>query len=81
MKTYKDYQYNKESDGTYAVYTKEGQPWIVGFKTEEDAKRQIDDIIASEESAGQEQATLESLQEQITDLQLALAELVEGGNV
>lgn len=80
MKTYKDYQYNKESDGTYTVYTKEGKAWIVGFKTEEDTKKQIDEIIASAESAAQEQATLESLQEQVTDLQLALAELVEGGN-
>ena len=80
MKTYKDYKYNKESDSTYTVYTKEGKAWIVGFKTEEDAKAQIDDIITAEENAGQEQVTMESLQEQITDLQLALAELVEGGN-
>lgn len=81
MKEYKGYNYNKEKDGTYTVYTKEGRAWIVGFKTEEDAKKQIDNIVESEENAGKEQATLESLQEQVTDLQLALAELVEGGNV
>lgn len=78
MKEYNGYNYKKEGN-TYTVYTKEGKPWITGFKTEEEAKAQIDDIIASEENAGKEQATLESLQEQVTDLQLALAELVEGG--
>ena len=81
MKEYKGYNYKKESDNTYTVFTKKGQPWIVDFKTEEEAKKQIDDIIESEESAGKEQATLESLQEQITNLELALAEIVEGGTL
>ncbi len=80
MKEYKGYNCSKDGE-TYTVYTKEGQPWIVGFKTEEEAKKQIDDIINSQENAKKEQVTLESLQEQVTDLQLALVELVEGGNV
>ncbi len=78
MKEYKGYNYNKEGQ-TYTVYDKQGKAWIVGFKTEENAKAQIDDIVSSEENSQKEQTTMESLQEQITDLQLALAELVEGG--
>lgn len=78
MEEYKGYNYSKEGQ-TYTVYDKQGKAWIVGFKTEEDAKEQIDDIVSSEENAQKEQVTIESLQEQITDLQLALAELVEGG--
>lgn len=78
MKEYKGYNYSKEGQ-TYTVYTKEGKAWIVGFKTEEDAKAQIDDIVSSEENAQKERITMESLQEQVTDIQLALAELVEGG--
>ena len=48
---------------------------------EENAQAQIAELVANEEAAKQEQATLEELQQQVTDLQLALAELVEGGNV
>jgi len=49
MKTYKGYKYSKVED-TYIVYTKEGKPWIVGFKTEEDVKVQIDDLVLQEEN-------------------------------
>lgn len=48
---------------------------------EENAKAQIAELVANEEASKKEQATLEELQQQVTDLQLALAELVEGGNV
>lgn len=48
---------------------------------EENAKAQIAELLEQQESAKQEQTTLEELQQQVTDLQLALAELVEGGNV
>ena len=48
---------------------------------EENAQKQIAELVANEEAAKKEQATLEELQQQVTDLQLALAELVEGGNV
>lgn len=48
---------------------------------EENAQKQIEELIANEEASKQEQATLEELQQQVTDLQLALAELVEGGNI
>ena len=48
---------------------------------EENAQAQIAELVANEEAAKKEQATLEELQQQVTDLQLALAELVEGGNV
>ena len=86
MENYKNYEYSIEEDG-YTIYN-EGKAWIVQHEPyipdksksyEENAKAQIDEIIASQESAQQEQATLESLAEQITDIQLALTEIVEGG--
>lgn len=73
MKEYKGYNYEKQGQ-TYTVYDKQGKAWIVGFKTEEGAKEQIDDIVSSEENAQKEQITMESLQEQITELQLAMIE-------
>lgn len=78
MKEYKGYNYSKQGE-TYTVYNKEGKEWIVGFETEEKAKAQIDDIVASEEKALQEKTKIEQLEEEITNLQLALAEIVEGG--
>ena len=80
MIDYKGYNYAKQGQ-TYTVYNKQGEEWIVGFKTEEEAKKQIDDLVLQEEKAMQEKTEMEALKEQITDLQLALAELVEGGNV
>lgn len=80
MIDYKGYNYAKQGQ-TYTVYNEQGEEWIVGFKTEEDAKKQIDDLVLQEEKNIQEQTEIEALKEQITDLQLALAELVEGGNV
>ena len=80
MIEYKGYNYAKQGQ-TYTVYNEQGEEWIVGFKTEEDAKKQIDDLVLQEEKNIQEQTEIEALKEQITDLQLALAELVEGGNV
>lgn len=74
MKEYKGYNYAKVGE-TYTVYTKEGKPWIVGFKTEAEAKDQIDDLVLQEENANIEQITIESLQEQITELQLAMVEI------
>lgn len=73
MKEYKGYNYSKQGQ-TYTVYDKQGKAWIVGFKTEEGAKAQIDDIVASEENTQKEKTTMESLQEQITELQLAMIE-------
>ena len=80
MIDYKGHNYAKQGQ-TYTVYNEQGEEWIVGFKTEEDAKKQIDDLVLQEEKNIQEQTEIEALKEQITDLQLALAELVEGGNV
>lgn len=48
---------------------------------EENAKAQIAELLQQQESAKQEQATMEELQQQVTDLQLAVVELAEGGNV
>ena len=48
---------------------------------EENAKAQIAELLEQQESAKQEQATMEEMQQQITDLQLAVVELAEGGNV
>ena len=80
MIEYKGYNYAKQGQ-TYTVYNEQGEEWIVGFKTEEEAKKQIDDLVLQEEKAMQEKTEMEALKEQVTDLQLALAELVEGGNV
>lgn len=76
-KEYKGYEYEQNEKGLYDVLTKEGKKWIVDFKTEEDVKAQIDDIIASEEKRGEP-----TIEDQVTDLQLAVAELAEmiGGN-
>lgn len=74
MIEYKGYNYAKQGQ-TYTVYNKEGKAWIVGFKTEEEAKKQIDDLVLQEEKTIQENAEMEQLQEQITELQLAMVEL------
>ena len=65
------------------VWIEQIEPFIPNkdLSYEENAKAQIAELVANEEAAKQEQATLEELQQQVTDLQLALAELVEGGNV
>ena len=78
MKQYKGYNYDKVGD-TYTVYNEEGKPWVVEIVTEEKAKEQIDTIIKSKENAQTEQTTMESLQEQITELQLAMVEIAENG--
>ena len=68
----------------------EGKVWIEQIEPfipnkdlsyEENAKAQIAELLEQQESAKQEQATLEEMQQQITDLQLAVVELAEGGNV
>lgn len=49
---------------------------------EENAKAQIAELLQQQENAKKEQTTLEELQQQVTDLQLAVVELAEnGGNV
>lgn len=73
MKEYKGYNYNKEGQ-TYTVYNKKGKAWITEFETEEDAKEQIDRLVEQEENAQNEKTAIESLQEQITELQLAMIE-------
>ena len=78
MKEYKGYNYEKQGQ-TYTVYDKQGKAWIVGFETEEDAKAQIDDIVASEENAQKEKTEIEQLKEEMTNMQLALLEVLEGG--
>jgi len=78
MEEYKGYNYSKEGE-TYTVYNKEGEAWIVGFKTEEEAKAQIDDLVIQEENAQKEKTQMEQMQEEITNLQLAMLEVLEGG--
>lgn len=80
MKEYKGYNYSKQGE-TYTVYNKEGKEWIVGFETEEKAKAQIDDLVMQEENTQNAKTEIEEMKEQITDLQLAVAEIVDGGNV
>lgn len=78
MIEYKGYNYSKEGE-TYTVYNKEGKAWIVGFETEEGAKAQIDDLVRQEENAQKEKTQMEQMQEEITNLQLAMLEMIEGG--
>ncbi len=71
MKEYKGYKYKKEGE-TWTVYTKEGKTWVVKILTEEKAKAQIDDIIASQK-ATQTDVTLEdrvSALEDVMNMQL-----------
>ncbi len=78
MKEYNGYSYSKVGE-SYTIYNENGKAWIEGFETEEEAKKQIDDLIRQKEETRKEQATLESLQEQITNLELALVEIYEMG--
>lgn len=83
MKEYKGYEYSIEENG-YTIYLEgkafidQHEPFIpIKDKTyEENAKAQIDEIINAQQAPAQP-----TLEEQVTDIQLALAELVEGGNV
>lgn len=68
----------------------EGKVWIEQIEPfipdksksyEENAKAQIAELLEQQENAKKEQTTLEELQQQVTDLQLAVVELAEGGNV
>ena len=70
-KEYKGYKYKKEGE-TWTVYTKEGKTWVVKILTEEKAKAQIDDIIASQKAI-QTDVTLEdrvSALEDVMNMQL-----------
>ena len=78
MKEYKGYKYSKEGE-TYTVYNKEGKDWIVGFKTEEEAKEQIDDLVRQEENAQKEKTKMEQMEEEITNIQTAILEIIEEG--
>ena len=65
------------------VWIEQIEPFIPNkdLSYEENAKAQIAELLEQQESAKQEQATMEEMQQQITDLQLAVVELAEGGNV
>lgn len=78
MKEYKEYKYKKEGE-RYTVYNKEGESWIVGFKTEEEAKKQIEDLVRQEENAQKAKTEMEKMQEEITNIQTAILEIIEGG--
>lgn len=78
MKEYKGYKYSKEGE-TYTVYNKEGKDWIVGFKTEEEAKKQIEDLVRQEENAQKAKTEMEKMQEEITNIQTAILEIIEEG--
>lgn len=78
MKEYKGYKYAKEGE-RYTVYNKEGESWIVGFKTEEEAKKQIEDLVRQEENAQKAKTEMEKMQEEITNIQTAILEIIEGG--
>lgn len=80
--------YQIESNG-YLIL-KDNEPWISQYEPfipdksksyEANAIAQIEELIKNSEESKKEQATIEDLQQQVTDLQLALAELVEGGEI
>ena len=48
---------------------------------EENAKAQIEELKASEEAQKEEKTQMEQMQQDITDIQLALVELYEAGGV
>lgn len=80
--------YEIESNG-YKIL-KDGKVWLVQQEPyisdkdktyEENAIAHIKEIIESSTKVAEAQLTMEEMQQQITDLQLALVELAEGGNV
>lgn len=44
MIEYKGYNYEKQGE-KYVIYNEKGKEWIVDIPTEEDAKKQIDDLV------------------------------------
>ena len=82
----KNYTYEITENGYYILINGEKvihqyEPFIPD-KTksyEENAQAQIAEMKQSDKQLSMEQTTIESLQEQITNIELALAELVEGG--
>ena len=65
---------------------KEGRVWIEQIEPfipnksktyEENAKEQIAEIISGQEETAKKEMTMEEMQQQITDLQLAIVELAE----
>lgn len=82
----KNYIYEITENGYYILINGEKvihqyEPFIPD-KTksyEENAQAQIAEMKQSDKQLSMEQTTIESLQEQITNIELALAELVEGG--
>ncbi len=67
MKEYEGYNYSKQ-EKTYAVYNKQGDIWITGFKTEEEAKAQIDDLVKQEENAQKNPVSLEDRVSALEDM-------------
>lgn len=65
------------------VWIEQIEPFIPNkdLSYEENAKAQIAELLQQQENAKKEQTTLEELQQQVTDLQLAVVELAEWGNV
>ena len=82
----KEYTYEVTENGYYILINGEKvihqyEPYILNkeLSYEENAKAQIKEMKQADENTVQEKIEIEQLKEQITDLQLALAEIVEGG--
>lgn len=82
----KEYTYEVTENGYYILINGEKvihqyEPYIPNkeLSYEENAKAQIEEMKQADENVVQEKTEIEQLKEQITDLQLALVEIVEGG--
>ena len=82
----KEYTYEVTENGYFIFIDGEKvihqyEPFIPNkdLNYEENAKAQIKEMQEADTNTQKEKTEIEKLQEQVTDLQLALAELVEGG--
>lgn len=82
----KEYSYEVTDNGYFILINgkkviHQYEPYIPNkeLSYEENAKAQIAEMKEADNRAVQEKTDIEQLKEQVTDLQLALAEIVEGG--
>lgn len=79
MKTYNGYNYDNNEQFNYFYCVKGTEkPWVTGYESEAAVKTAIDEQVERDNTPA-----VDPLEEQITDLQLAMAELAElviGGN-
>lgn len=82
----KEYTYEVTENGYYILINGEKvihqyKPYIPNkdLSYEENAKAQIEEMKQSDVQSEKEKTQMEEMQEEITNIQLAMAEIVEGG--